>query len=245
MKNSRKYLWGLVSYLILFPLCQSLYATDSFIKPYRTAYEANYRFLLPFSGSATRELVQTEDGQWQLLHKVSSPMIKLEESSLFSWIDNQAKPISYHYRQSNLTKKREISLTFDWPNLQAISAITDEPIQIDIKPNCFDQLNYQLQLRYDLQVLGKPNPYDIVDRKRLKQYRFELLGEELVETPIGKLNTVKLKRLRKEGSPRETIIWLAKDWDFLLTKIHQKENGKSYEIVLSEGELAGKPITGL
>jgi hypothetical protein len=100
-------------------------------------------------------------------------------------------------------------------------------------------------LRYDLQVLGKPNPYDIVDRKRLKQYRFELLGEELVETPIGKLNTVKLKRLRKEGSPRETIIWLAKDWDFLLTKIHQKENGKSYEIILSEGELAGKPITGL
>lgn len=246
MFNHHKNLFRLMACLIFFGIVQSAAkAEEVFIKPYRVAYQADYRFLLPFSGSATRELSQTKEGLWLLEHRVSSPMIKLEETSLFSWTDHKAKPVHYLYQQSNLTRKRKTSLTFDWPNLVAINSAADEPINIELKPDSFDQINYQMQLRYDLLTQGKPNAYYITDRKRIKLYRFELLGEEQIDTPLGKLNTVMLKRLRKEGSPRETIIWLAKDWDFLLAKLQQKENGKSYEIVLSEGQLDGSAITGL
>lgn len=244
-KLLRHFSFGLIAVALLPGSANQVIADTQFIKPYRAGYQASYRFMLPFKGTATRELTQTENGQWQLLHRVKSPMIKLEESSLFAWTENQPKPISYLYQQSGLTKKRKVSLSFDWSNMLAINSAPDEPINLKLLPGSLDKLNYQLKLRQDLSSQNKPGSYYVADRKRLKQYSFDLLGEEQLETPLGRFNTVKLKRSRGKDSSRETIFWLAKDWDYLLLKIQQKENGKSYEIVMSEGELDGTAIKGL
>lgn len=233
--------------VLFFLLCGTeVVAADSKeLKPYFTSYTANYRFLLPFKGKASRELKRMEDGTWQLLHQVTSPMIQLTESSQFSVQDGQVSPSHYSYLQSTLSKKSRVEIEFDLAQQQAINSAEKEPISITLPDHSLDKLNYQLQLRNDLMQDKAIGPYAVVDKKRIKTYRFEHLGEERVTTPLGQFNAVKLRRQRKESSSRETVIWLAKDWDYLMLKIQQNENGKSYEILLAEGQLDGAPIQGL
>jgi len=46
-------------------------------------------------------------------------------------------------------------------------------------------------------------------------------------------------------SKRETILWFAKDWDYLLVRLHQVEtDGKEYQIMLEEGRVGGKTVKG-
>lgn len=46
-------------------------------------------------------------------------------------------------------------------------------------------------------------------------------------------------------SNRKTILWFAKDWDYLLVRLYQMEtDGKEYQIMLKEGTIDGKTVTG-
>ena len=43
-------------------------------------------------------------------------------------------------------------------------------------------------------------------------------------------------------SKRKTVLWFAKDWDYLLVRLHQAEtDGKEYQIMLKDGSVDGKP----
>ncbi|MNT99427.1 hypothetical protein D3C72_2422670 [compost metagenome] len=74
-----------------------------------------------------------------------------------------------------------------------------------------------------------------------------MLGEERVNTKAGVVDAIKVERVRDPTqSSRKTVLWFAKDWDFLLVRLHQVEkDGKEYQIMLKEGEVAGKPVKGL
>ncbi|MDX4008900.1 DUF3108 domain-containing protein, partial [Pseudomonas aeruginosa] len=40
-------------------------------------------------------------------------------------------------------------------------------------------------------------------------------------------------------------LWFAKDWDYLLVRLYQMEtDGKEYQIMLKEGTIDGKTVTG-
>ncbi len=231
--------------LLLSMLASALSAGSFTIKPYSTTYQAQYDFLLPFKGTATRELSKSESGEWVLAHHIKSPMIKLIETSRFNWQNNRPTPLSYQYSQSTLTNKKKVLLEFDWAKMEATNKALDEPVIIALQTNTLDKINYQLQLRKDLIEKGSMDTYSVADRKRIKEYQFETLGEELLQTAVGTLRTLKIRRARKPDAKRQTTIWLAKDWDYLVVQIQQIENSKSYTIQLAEGTLDGVTISGL
>jgi len=216
-----------------------------FLKPYRTVFNVNFDFFLAVKGTAIRELKRQENGQWLLSHTVDSSLLALKETSLFDWQQQQPKPQVYQLKQSSIGKKKNQLLEFDWSKLQAHHKTNKPAGTLDIPATTFDKLTYQLKMRLDLLNEKEPNIYTIAEKRKLKEYRFILLGSELLDTPVGKLDTVKIKRDRGANSKRQTTLWLAKDWDYLLVKIKQQEKGKNYEVVISEGELDGKPIKGM
>lgn len=219
--------------------------TTNFIKPYRVAYHASFDFFLPVEGKAIRQLERQENGQWLLSHTVDSALLTLKETSLFDWQQQQPKPQVYQLKQNSIGKKKSELLEFDWSNLQAHHQTNKPAGTLDIPANTFDKLTYQLKIRQDLLNGGEPGIYTVAEKRKLKEYGFILLGSEQLDTPVGKLNTVKIKRDRGADSKRQTILWLAKDWDYLLVKIEQQEKGKNYEVVMTEGELDGNPIKGI
>lgn len=217
----------------------------TFLKPYRAVYEANYDFFLPLRGTAVRELRQQENGDWLLSHTIDSSLISLKETSLFSLHNNQIRTQVYQFQQKSIGKSRDDLLEFDWQQL-LVRHRTNEPAgQYPMPENTLDKLNYQLKMRQDLAANITPLKYLIADRHNMKEYDFELIGKVVLDTPMGKLNTLELKRVRDADANRQTTIWLATDWDYLLVKIHQDERNKSFDILMSEGVLDGKAITGL
>jgi F420-0:gamma-glutamyl ligase-like protein len=88
--------------------------------------------------------------------------------------------------------------------------------------------------------------YQVVDGDEIETYDFRVLGEEVVSTQAGQVDAIKVERVRDPTqTKRQTMLWFAKDWDYLLVRLHQVEkDGKEYQIMLQNGSVNGKPVKG-
>ena len=66
------------------------------------------------------------------------------------------------------------------------------------------------------------------------------------ETKAGQIDAIKVERVRDPTqSKRITVLWFAKDWDYLLVRLQQVEtDGKEYNIMLQDGTVNGKTVKG-
>jgi len=142
-----------------------------------------------------------------------------------SWIyaDNNIRPIHYLYNRSG-KRKRHVELNFDWEKKIVTNTINSDPWTMAITDTTLDKLLYQLKMMFDLQKQVKNLDYAIADGGKLKNYHFELLGEETIKLPLGSIKTVKL---RKQNSKRTTTVWCAKEYSYLPIRIeHIDKDGR-------------------
>lgn len=229
---------------VFFLLSLSLVSQVSAARPknFEAVYKARYHGI---SVTATRKLQTMADGTQLFTFYAESWLADLKEASLFRWSENdRIVPIQYHYERSGLGRDREAVLRFDWDSNTVVNNVEQKPWQMDVPEMVLDKLSYQLQIRTDL-INGKPLlEYDVADGGRLKQYNFEILGEEEIDTDAGRFMAVKIKRLREQDADRHTIFWLAKDWDYLIVRLQQEDDDSTYEIDLHEAVLDGKEVRG-
>jgi hypothetical protein len=216
---------------------------DGALTPFTAEYQANIK---GFAVKASRELTNTADGQYILRFRADSWAASIDESATFSVQTERLLTNHYHYLQTTFGKKREHRLTFNAAE-KTISSndqdiVTVIPYGDDI---VYDKLSYQLQLQLDLQN-GKDNlHYTISDKGGLKAYNFAIENEEIIDTALGKLNTVKVKVIRKD-SDKITYIWFAKDWHYLLTQLKQYENNKeTFALALNTATVNSRVVTGV
>ncbi|MGQ9425959.1 DUF3108 domain-containing protein [Gilvimarinus sp. F26214L] len=229
--------------LLLFSLlAQAAPATQP--KNFEATYKAKY---FGISVTATRKLETLGDGSRLFTFFADSWLADLKEVSQFRWADaDRIQPLRYVYERSGLGRDRELVVDFDWDKRQVVNDASDKPWRMEVPAGALDKLSWQLQIRTDL-LNGRPLlEYDVADGGSLKQYSFEVLGEEEVDTDAGRFKAVKVKRLRDEDAERHTIFWMAKEWDYLVVRLLQKEeDGANYEIDLHRAVLDGKEVRGL
>jgi hypothetical protein len=170
---------------------------------------------------------------------------KIDEQALFSISEKQQIiPQEYRYQRSLIGIKRSESQIFDWPNKTVEYSKDDKTKSVAIDSGLLDVITHKLQLRRDLQSGKEILSYPVISRGKLKQYVYQVIANEVLETAIGPLNTVKVQRVR-EDSKRQTIIWLATDWDYLAVRLEQKENGDSHQMKILNGKIDNLPIVPL
>lgn len=214
---------------------------DITLTPYKATYKARIKgFIFPLGGKAVRELTIRPDGAFKLTSEATNSMIKISESSDFRLLEGQLKPDHYTYERTGVGKNRNALLTFDWEKLRVLNDVEDIPWQMDITQQTLDKLIYQLQLRVDLLHANSNNEsvsefhYVVADGGRLKDYYFQSLGMEPVQTPLGELQALKLERVKARKN-RETVIWLDPRQEYLLIKMVQEEKkGRRLELNLLE-----------
>jgi hypothetical protein len=157
------------------------------------------------------------------------------EESRFKVNGQTLQPLDYRYHKEVLGKKRDARLHFDWEQGKVTNQVQNKPWDMSVDHGTLDKLNYQLQLRRDLSEGRTKLRYPVADGGIMKTYDFSILGEEKVQTPMGEYTAVKVRRERGPDSKRETLIWFAKELDYLIVKLKQVEkNGKSYMLLLHE-----------
>lgn len=200
--------------------------------------------LYGFNITVTNRLTKTADNQYDLLFKAESAIGSITEHSNLHWDPKQQtiSPQKYRYERRGLGKDRTAELLFDWTKKTVTNNVQKTSWQMDIAQRVQDKLSYQAQMQQDLINGHKNFTYQIADGGRLKEYKFTTMGEEVLETPLGKVNTIKVKRSR-ENDERVTYAWLAKDWNYLLVRLQQEEKGDAYTIYIHKANLDGKAIT--
>lgn len=226
-------------FVFLLGLAQTLHAA-SLPKTFSNEYTST---ALGFKVTVTHSLKELDDGTHEMRFFARSWFASINEVSRLR-IDeekNQIIPLHYKYERRVMGRDRDAELTFDWDKKTVTNNVQNTSWKMDIAQRVQDKLSYQLQLQQDLINKRKSLVYQIADGGRLKEYGFEIVGDEILETPLGKVNTVKVKRSR-ENDDRVTYAWLAKDWDYLLVRLQQEEDGDAYTIYLGKAQVNGKDI---
>jgi len=159
----------------------------------------------------------------------------LLEKTEWSYHQQQLRPIKYSYERNGSKKKRHVKLKFDWDKMRVTNDINNDPWSMKITEGTLDKLLYHLAVMHDLSNGTKSPEYQIADGGKLKTYSFSNLGQETIRTDLGTFETIKLKRPGK----RDTILWCAKELNYLPIKVVQEEN--DIELTLTLKSVSGLP----
>lgn len=195
------------------------------ISPYEAKYEVRYGGLKV--GEMTQQLTAAVDGR-QTLQTIA------HTTGLVSWLKNdtitersiwqedggEVLPLSYTYRYTGRSKDAFERLDFDW-SAGVVSSLRDGNVTtLAVARGTLDKHLNQLVLRRDL-LHGQRGQlsYPVAERGKLKQYEFTVVGEELLQSKrFGPLDCLKV-------SKGTTLIWVAKQLDYLPVKIEKDEDG--------------------
>lgn len=215
------------------------------LKPFSVSYTADWTSV-PVSGTANRSLALQNDGAWKLDFNASMLVTNFTEYSRFRWEGNKLRPLNYELKRTGLGRGKHVEHNFDWTTKQVTGVDGNDPVKLPLTPGVLDKSSYQVALQEDVAAGKHSMSYQVLDGDEIETYDFRVLGEEKVQTKVGQVDAIKVERVRDPTqSKRQTILWFAKSWDYLLVRLRQVEkDGKEYQIVLEQGTLAGQPIKG-
>lgn len=221
------------------------FAQAADLQPFSASYTADWK-QLPMSGTAERSLEKTSDGKWKLSFKASMMIASLSEESTLTPDKDTLLPESYHFERGGLGKAKKSDLDFDWNTKVITGTDRGDAVKVALNRGMLDKSTYQLALQQDVAAGKKSMSYQVVDGNEVDTYDFRVLGTEKVDTKAGKIDAIKVERVRDPTqNKRITVMWFAKDWDYLLVRLQQVEtDGKEYNIMLLDGTVNGKTVKG-
>lgn len=209
------------------------------LTPFSAHYASTWDVGLKIGGTAIRQLQQTDDGKWQFSLSAKALVAKLNEQSLLTVEDNQLLPLRYQYQRKILNNKTDLSIDFDWQQGQATTH-SGNSWSMPITAPLQDKLSVQLQLQRDLTQATQINTgdqlsYEVAAGGQIEAFNYRVIGNEILDTPMGTMEAIKIERLRSETSNRLTYIWFAPKLDFHVVRILQQEpDGKQYLLDLQQ-----------
>lgn len=149
------------------------------------------------------------------------------ERSTWKLKDGALLPLEYRYEYEGRGKDKLETLTFDWSKGTVTSLDEGKVAVLDTVPGMLEKQVYQLVLQQDLAAGKKEISYQVADRGDIRTYRFRVVGEEVLETDIGPLRTLKVERL-SNSKERKTFIWCAIEYDYQLVRLVQEDDGHTF-----------------
>lgn len=228
--------------LLVPPQCASADTSALAPRPYDAEYHARSHGM---SATATRSLSLGDNSLYQLQQGLSvsvlgATLISIRETSQFHWQENQAIPSAYRYRQRGFGGRRE-HLDFDRDHNTMIHTRDGREQIVELTGIVLDPLGFSVQLSMDVKLAIQEGTgrqefeYDIADGHRVVSHLYRITGEDTLDTEAGELATIVLERVRDPDSPRTTVIWLARDHDYILARLEQvSSSGARTELRLTD-----------
>ena len=189
------------------------------LTPYEAVYSIHFG---PFYlGDGSYRLQQHEDASYLFTFssKLSLLMLsdKREISSAFSLLNQQI--ISSDFKQQRTGVGKDFLETIHWdPQNQISSQFNQDTFTTLWRPQVFDPLNAQLQIRLDLINHQREFSYALIMNSTLDDYTWLNRGEEILT--INDIDYRALKfEMQRDTSKRQTFTWFALDMDYLPLRV--------------------------
>jgi hypothetical protein len=212
------------------------------LSPYTASYRTSMRGL---KIDTERELKREQQGRFTLVENGKNMIANLQQVGVFEVEGSRVVPRSFVYQLSAPLLKRRREVHFK-PGAGTIRSLyKGEWYELPYSEDTLDRFSQQEQLR--LYLLNNPSLEDnirfrVADGKRIKEYEFMFRGEEVIETPLGSVNTLHFERSHSDPD-RRSETWIAPDWDYLMVRAVHVEDGAPGEAVITSASIDGVPVS--
>ena len=160
---------------------------------------------------------------------------KVVEEATFQLDGARLKPLRFHYRHREGEEVKREQIRFDWGQGQARASYKDTTRTLTIPEGAVDRMTLELVLMRAVGSDVDDKAYKVVNKAKLKTWVFERLGREVINTPAGRFEAVKVGRARDADKPRKTIYWLVEELGYVPAKVeHHEDGGPSVSLRLRE-----------
>jgi hypothetical protein len=131
---------------------------------------------------------------------------------------------------------RNVSAAFDWRAHELHMTFDGRNETLPLADGTQDRISVMYQFMFLAPDRMKLLEFSFTNGKKIEPYRYELAGEEQLDTPLGKLKTLHLVKRRDPGE-NGTEVWLAADRHLFPVKLLILENdGTRFEQVITRLE---------
>ncbi len=218
-------------FLLLILLLSPVTQASGALKPFKVSYQVDYSIASGVmtlslaegdSGSYTMDSITEAKGAARLI--IGKPII---EHATFEINDGTVKATGYKLDDGNTKSKKDIKIEYQWPASKAALQSEDGPESRPLDKNTMDQL--VMQAAAIIQVTSGNKQFSFKQLKPgrdISAYIYTYLGEEVLETEIGDLKTVKYSRT-KEGASKTTHFWFAVDHNYTPVQLQRFKKDKT------------------
>ncbi|MDF1643770.1 MAG: DUF3108 domain-containing protein [Pseudomonadales bacterium] len=207
--------------------------------PYQASYKAkiNGTFL-----TLKRTLKQLADGHIQITTTAKTFYASFFQRSVFELKQGVPSPLIFDHQQKMLGVERG-SYGIQFEDEQARYQKGDTKVELNIPAGAQDILSVQYMLRNWLPKGETEIGIPVVSRAKLKQYKFKITGEAVLNLPAGRFNAIKVERV--DTPDKQGSYWFAKDWNYMLLKMEMPNGkGKTDYLELSSAVVGGRTMMG-
>jgi hypothetical protein len=204
-------------------------AEDAALAPFVADYEVRYSWLQV--GTSQTEVAR-EGARWSIESRTTATglaRLKLESTlrqrSEFDLTADGPRPVHYLLDDGTKDTSHDVALDFDWSAGRVHGTAEDADVDLESVAGLQDSASMQALVLSRLRAGREPGTIPMIEKDKVKYYRYTFLRRETLKTAIGELETV-VYRSARDGSARETITWHAPKLGFVAVQAEQRTGGK-------------------
>ncbi len=202
-------------------------------------------------GSGERKLTRDSTGEYTLSLKSDLEWLifsdKRFEKSIFSIEDGRVIPKSFEYKRSGTGKDDKLKIQFE-PNKNLVvkPKHKKDPAPDQWQAGWLDEMSMHAQIQLDLKNGQVKFEYQLISNSgRLRSYKFEVIGEELISTGMGRFKAIKVARIYDNKKFYAQHAWFIKELDYTLARLWRMKKGvEQYDLVIKKYTASTLDIKG-
>lgn len=218
--------------------CAELPGLSPLVASYRTTVNG-----VPAGTPASVEVRAIGGTRYEASFHIQNRFFRHDEVSRFDWQDCDITAREYRHEFAGLGIERDSAVVFDWQRMVAIETRGDKLREIAITPDIADGLNMAMAARCRLRSGERTLDFPIIYRGERKELHFVVTGREVVETALGKFDTLVIERRYPNSRFKRTRVWVAPALDWFMVRFEHVENPAARGSMLITGLTQdGKPL---
>lgn len=234
-----------LSAVVLFPLFlftswvngSELHKTELNVLPFSAEYEL-FRQGEKYGGGK-RILQRLDNNQFSI--ELSSSLEWLifsdrrTERSKFKMVDKGIQPIEYYYNRKGTGKDKSLVVNFHDDTSLSMTPTPKKNTLTNWQSGWLDEMTLHVQLQQEL-IAGKTQfEYNIISKSgKLRNYKMEVIGQEIITTGLGRFNAIKVARIYEKGKHSVLNAWFIPELNYTLARLWRMKKGvEQYDLVIS------------
>lgn len=194
------------------------------LRPFAAEYRVSVS-KIPTPIKAQLSLTATDaDDTYEMTLKVHSLLLKNTEISRFQWRNCQPRTETYSHEFRGFGARRHHNMTFDWHAPKVVNEDHEDIEEYAIFEDTLDELTLLLKARCAFADGETEYVATTAYGDRLREHALTIIGEEVLDSPAGRVNTLVIRKQRSNSSERQTLFWVAPEMDYMLIRAKHIEN---------------------